>query len=118
MGHRQSATLLSRTKDLDKAYVEKIRSKLQAAGVDPFDLSIIKQSKCPEVSAEDSKVNVDINPNTFSSQNIGGWVRKAGEKIGDGVEWAVGKGKQIVSRVSSYSGEESAENRSGKMWMP
>jgi apolipoprotein D and lipocalin family protein len=115
VGHRQSATILSRTKDLDKAYVDKIRSRLQNSLVDPFDLSIINQNSCPEV--KDAKVNVDINPNTFSSQNIGSWVRKAGEKIGDGVEWTIEKTKNIASRFNSKDSGESVE-RSGKMWMP
>lgn len=117
--HRQSATILSRTKDLDKAYVDKIRTRLQSYGVDPFDLSIINQSNCPSLTQE-TKINVDITPDTFSSQNIGSWVRKAGEKIGDGVEWTVDKAKKVYKKVS---GDDSPD-RSGKLteekpiWMP
>lgn len=59
--HRQSATILSRTKDIDRAYIEKIRSRLQNYGVNPFDLSIINQSNCPKLS-DDPKINVEINP--------------------------------------------------------
>jgi apolipoprotein D and lipocalin family protein len=121
ISHRQSATILSRTKDMDKAYIDKIRTRLQSQGVDPFDLSIVNQSNCPTMGGE-SRVNVDITPETFSSQNIGNWVRKAGEKIGDAVEWTVDKSKTIYKKVSG--GDESNE-RSGKLtesekpaWMP
>lgn len=110
--HRQSATILSRTKDIDRAYVDKIRSRLTGYGVNVFDLSIINQSNCKMVN--DPKINVEINPETFSSQNIGSWVRKAGEKIGDGVEWTVDKTKKIYKSVTRDSGESISE-RSGKV---
>lgn len=117
VGHRQSATILSRTKDLDKAYIDKLRTRLQNSGVDPFDLSIIKQANCPNVNQE-TKINVDIDPNTFSAQNIGSWVRKAGEKIGDGVEWTIEKSKNLYDKVKG--GEErqktvSMTSRSGRI---
>lgn len=121
ISHRQSATILSRNKDMDKAYVDKIRSRLQSYGVDPFDLSIINQSNCPSLS-RDTKINVDITPDTFSSQNIGSWVRKAGEKIGDGVEWTVEKTKTLYKKVS---GSDDSHERSSRLtesekpvWMP
>lgn len=110
-GHRQSATILSRTKDLDKAYIDKLRTRLQNSGVDPFDLSIIKQTSCPNVNQE-TKINVDIDPQTFSAQNIGSWVRKAGEKIGDGVEWTIEKTKNIYTKVRG-SDEKPITARSG-----
>jgi len=122
VAHRQSATILSRTKDMDRAYVDKIRARLQSYGVNAFDLSIINQNNCPTL-AQDTKINVDINPETFSSQNIGNWVRKAGQKIGDGVEWTVEKAKGIYRTASG--GSESISERSAKMtetekpiWMP
>lgn len=123
VGHRQSATILSRTKDMDKAYVEKIRTRLNSYGVDAFDLSIISQSNCPSAGV-DSKINVEINPETFSSQNIGSWVRKAGEKIGDGVEWTVDKAKTLYKKVngdsSPNSGDRSAkvQETEKSIWMP
>lgn len=123
VGHRQSATILSRTKDMDRAYIEKIRTRLNSYGVDAFDLSIVSQSNCPAVSGE-SRINVEINPETFSSQNIGSWVRKAGEKIGDGVEWTVDKAKTIYKKVNGDSSPNSGD-RSAKIqetekaiWMP
>uniref|UniRef100_A0A146KUD1 Apolipoprotein D n=1 Tax=Lygus hesperus TaxID=30085 RepID=A0A146KUD1_LYGHE len=85
--NRRSATILSRTKTLEKVVVDKIRNRMSMFGVNPFDLSIIDQSKCPG-AADETNVDVNINPETFSSQNIAGVVRKAGEKIGDGIEVA------------------------------
>jgi apolipoprotein D and lipocalin family protein len=123
IGHRQSATILSRTKDMDRAYIDKIRTRMNSYGVDAFDLSIISQSSCPSAGGE-AKVNVDITPETFSSQNIGSWVRKAGEKIGDGVEWTVDKAKTIYKKVSGdsspNSGDRSAKLEEGEkpIWMP
>lgn len=117
--HRQSATILSRTKDMDKAYVDKIRTRLQSSGVDPFDLSIINQSNCPSL-AQETKINVDITPDTFSSQNIGSWVRKAGEKIGDGVEWTVDKAKKVYTKVTGSSTNERSSKLTEEkpIWMP
>ena len=123
VAHRQSATILSRTKDMDKAYIDKIRSRLNGYGVDPFDLSIVNQGNCPSLGGE-TKINVDITPETFSAQNIGSWVKKAGDKIGDGVEWTVDKAKKIYSKVSGGS-EDTITQRAGKLteaekpiWMP
>lgn len=113
ISHRQSATILSRTKDMDRAYIDKIRTRLNNYGVDAFDLSIINQSNCPTITGE-TKVNIEINPETFSSQNIGSWVRKAGEKIGDGVEWTVDKAKTIYKKVSGDSSPNSGD-RSAKL---
>lgn len=59
--HRQSATILSRTKDIDRSYVEKIRNRLQAAGINIFDLSIINQSNCPKLQ-DDARINIEIDP--------------------------------------------------------
>lgn len=49
--------------------------------MDPYELSLIDQSNCPGY-AEETNVNININDDTFSPQNIAGVVRKAGEKIG------------------------------------
>lgn len=61
--------------------------------IDPFDLSIINQTGCPKVAGEGYVI--DINPDTFSASNIGSVFRKAGEKIGDGVEWTIDAGKKV-----------------------
>ncbi|XP_058065377.1 apolipoprotein D-like [Anopheles bellator] len=94
-GHRQSATLLSRTRDLDKIYVDKIRSRLGSYAVDPFDLSIVNQTGCPKEG--EAGWNIHIDPDTFSTRNIANAFRKAGEAIGDGFEAAVNAGKKLYN---------------------
>lgn len=93
--HRRSATLLSRTRSLDKIYLDKLRSRLASFSVDPFDLSLINQTGCPKIQEEDKGWNIDINPETFSAHNVAQTVRKAGEKIGDGVEVAINASKKV-----------------------
>ncbi|XP_055599275.1 apolipoprotein D-like [Uranotaenia lowii] len=105
-GHRQSATILSRTRDLDKIYVDKIRNRLASFSVDPFDLSIINQTGCPKEG--EAGYNIHIDTNTFSAKNIASVFRKAGEKIGDGFEAAVNAGKKIYNQYSE-SGSTSSE---------
>ncbi|CAG5024496.1 unnamed protein product [Parnassius apollo] len=98
--HRRSATILSRTKELDKMYVDKMRTKLASFGVDPYDLSIITQNGCPKHPNGTEGVNININPNTFSSHNIGEAVRKTGGVIADGVEYVVEAGKKVYHKVT------------------
>lgn len=99
--HRRSATILSRTKDLDKVFVDKMRTKLSSYGVDPYDLSIISQSNCPNHPGSVNGVNININPDTFSSHNIGEAVRKTGGVIADGVEYVVDAGKKVYNKVTN-----------------
>ncbi|XP_068623489.1 apolipoprotein D-like [Battus philenor] len=98
--HRRSATILSRTKELDKMFVDKMRSKMAAFGVDPYDLSIISQKDCPKHPNGTEGVNIEINPDTFSSHNIGEAVRKTGVVIADGVEYVVEAGKKVYHKVT------------------
>ncbi|RZC33917.1 apolipoprotein D [Asbolus verrucosus] len=102
--HRQSATILSREKTLDQMYVDKIRSKLSAANIDPFDLSIINQKGCPKEGENGTNINID--PDTFSAQSVAGVFRKAGEKIGDGVEYIAGGAKKIYHKVADSAEEK------------
>lgn len=100
--NRRSATILSRTKELDKMYVDKIRTKLSSYGIDPYDLSIISQTECPKhPDGSTEGVNINIDPNTFSSHNIGEAVRKTGGAIADGVEYVVEAGKKVYHKVAS-----------------
>ncbi|RVE53973.1 hypothetical protein evm_001376 [Chilo suppressalis] len=98
--HRRSATILSRSKELDRMFVDKMRTKLSSFGVDPYDLSIISQSGCPQ-HANGTGVNINIDPDTFSSHNIGEAVRKTGGAIADGVEYVVEAGKKVYHKVAS-----------------
>ncbi|CAB3220644.1 unnamed protein product [Arctia plantaginis] len=99
--HRRSATILSRTKELDRIYLEKMRNKLSSFGVDPYDLSIISQNDCPKHLNGTEGVNINIHPETFSSHNIGEAVRKTGGAIADGVEYVVEAGKTVYHKVAS-----------------
>lgn len=76
-----------------------MRQRLTSFNVDPFDLSIINQSDCPKDASEG--YNIHIDPDTFSAANVANVFRKAGEKIGDGVEWTIGAGKKVGSIASS-----------------
>lgn len=72
-----------------------MRTRLASANVDPFDLSIISQADCPKYKEEEKGYSISIDDNTFSAQNIGSVVRKAGEKLGDGVEWTIDATKKV-----------------------
>jgi len=50
-------------------------------------------------------MRVEINDQTFSSQNIGQAVRKVGSKIGDGVEYVIEGGKKVYKSVKSSETE-------------
>ncbi|PSN46512.1 hypothetical protein C0J52_09036 [Blattella germanica] len=100
--HRQSASILSRKPTLDKMYTDKIRARLTSYGIDPFDLSIIEHSCSPP---DDETLDININPTTFTAGSIAGVVRKAGEKLGDGIEYAAGGASSIYNR---FYGKESS----------
>lgn len=72
-----------------------MRTRLGSFNVDPYDLSIINQTGCPKDAADG--YNIHIDPETFSSANIGSAVRKVGSKIGDGVEWTLEASKKVVN---------------------
>ncbi|XP_025837316.1 apolipoprotein D isoform X2 [Agrilus planipennis] len=101
---RESATILSRRRTLDKMYIDKIRSKLSSYGVDPFELSPISQENCPKNLTEG--VNINIDDDTFSAHSIANTFRKAGEKIGDGFEYVANGAKKVFGKGSNNSGEK------------
>lgn len=72
-----------------------MRTRLSSFGVDPYDLSIVSQAGCPKDA--DQGYNIHIDPDTFSAANIANVVRKAGEKLGDGVEWTLETSKKVGS---------------------
>lgn len=45
-------------------------------------------------------MDINIDPNTFTSENLGNVVRKAGEKIGDGVQWVTQTGSQVYHKLT------------------
>lgn len=107
--HRQSATILSRTRTLDKMYIDKIRLRLSSSQIDPFELSLISQKDCPRDLADG--YNININDETISAKAAAGVIRKAGEKIGDGVEYLSGKTKEVYHKVADKAEDMTEKGR-------
>lgn len=61
-------------------------------------------------------MRVEINDQTFSSQNIGQAVRKVGSKIGDGVEYVIEGGKKLYKMASGSETKGIPESEAE--WMP
>lgn len=104
--NRQSATLLSRHKEMDQEYLNKLRYQLTNFGVDPFELSIVSQSDCPKGN---NTLDINVNPGTFSAENLGNVVRKAGEKIGDGVQWVASAGSKVYHKLAGSEDKSSGK---------
>lgn len=87
---------------------------MSSFNVDPYTLSIINQKKCPKDAEEG--VNIGIDSDTFSPKTIAGVVRKAGEKIGDGVEYIANGAKNIYHKYSDDDDSKEGGNteRSGR----
>lgn len=98
--NRQSATILSRTKTLDKMYVDKVRQRLSSFGINPYELSVIEQAGCPNDENKPG-VNINIDDQTLTPGSIAGVVRTAGDKLGDGVEYAANGAKKIYNTISA-----------------
>ncbi|KAF5284618.1 hypothetical protein FQA39_LY16976 [Lamprigera yunnana] len=103
IGHRDSVTILSRTRTLDPVYIDKIRSKLTSSNINPF-ISIISQKNCPKHKDNDSGLNININDETISTKAVAGVVREAGKKIGDGIEYVAAGAKRVYNNLSEDKG--------------
>lgn len=79
---------------------------MSSYNIDPFDLSIITQTDCPKTQ---NGVNIGIDSDTFSAHSIAGVVRKAGEKIGDGIEYVAGGAKKLYQNVAAEVKEETTD---------
>ncbi|XP_023716673.1 apolipoprotein D [Cryptotermes secundus] len=106
--HRQSASILSRSPRLDKIYVDKIRNRLRDYGVDPYDLSLIEHSCNPP---DEDTLDININPTTFTAGSVAGVVRKAGEKLGDGIEAAADGASSLYNRFHGSSNSNASVRR-------
>lgn len=93
-GNRKSISILSRTNTLDDTYLDKIKYKLVTFNINPDALSAINQMDCKEA---DDGHNITITNNTFTAQNAAGIIRKAGDKLGDGVEYVAEKAKEVYN---------------------
>lgn len=98
---------------------------MSSYNIDPFELSIISQKNCPKNST--GGVNIDIDPDTFSAHSVAGVVKKAGEKIGDGIEYVAGGAKKVYDKVTDNEKEQlqdPKDRRNNKMtdpqaeWLP
>ncbi|XP_022902741.1 apolipoprotein D-like [Onthophagus taurus] len=120
LSNRQSVSILSRKKVLDKLYLDKIQQRMSSFGVNPYDLSIINQNDC--------KKNIDgynwnVDDDTFSVKSVAGVIRKAGEKIGDGFEYVAEGAKKLINKGGDET--KQVERRVGQVaidpdaeWIP
>ncbi|KAB0791075.1 hypothetical protein PPYR_02875 [Photinus pyralis] len=115
IGHRDSVTILSRTRTLDQMFIDKIRSRLIAHNINPFEMSIISQQNCPK---QPGGVNININDETISTKAVAEVVRKAGEKIGDGIEYAVQGAKRVYSHLSHDEEGVGGKIKDGAEYIP
>ncbi|VVC35840.1 Hypothetical protein CINCED_3A020595 [Cinara cedri] len=113
-GNRHSVTILSRSRTLDKPYLDKVRNRIASSNINPFDLTIIDQNNCSKLN---ETMYVEINQKTFSSKNIGHTVRKIGSKIGDGVEYVIEGGKKLLKKTSLGSETRGVPDAEAE-WMP
>lgn len=80
--------------------------RLSSYNIDPFELSIISQNDCPR---SPDGVNVNIDDETFSTKTVAGVFRKAGEKIGDGIEYVAGGAKKAYEKITDDDKKEKVE---------
>ncbi|XP_045466228.1 apolipoprotein D-like [Harmonia axyridis] len=97
--NRQSATILSRDKVLDKDLLIKLRDILSENEIDPHDLSIISQANCPKLNNESHVI--DIDDETLSAKTAGNVIRGTGNAIASGAEFAVEGVGTIINKVRS-----------------
>ncbi|XP_044739219.1 apolipoprotein D-like [Chrysoperla carnea] len=88
--HRQSTTILSRTKEIDSDRLNQILDLMKKYGINPYDLSIIPQTNCPNYfnGTENNLVNIKIDDQTFTAKSAANVIRKVGYKLGDGIEFS------------------------------
>ena len=115
IGHRDSVTILSRTRSLDQMYIDKIRSRLTSSNISPFDLSIIKQQNCPK---QPGGINININDETISTKAVAGVIRTTGEKIGDGIEYVAQGAKRVYTHLSHDDESTGGKIRDGAEYLP
>ncbi|KAI4454552.1 apolipoprotein d [Holotrichia oblita] len=107
-GNRKSVSILSRKRTLDNVILEGIQNKLKSFSLNPKELSIISQEDCTK---KEGGHDITITNDTFTAKNAAGLVRKAGEKLGDGIESAAAGAKKIYNR---YNGDDSDSDDTAK----
>ncbi|XP_050436558.1 uncharacterized protein LOC126843224 [Adelges cooleyi] len=91
-GHKHSITILSRSKVLDKTYLNKMHNLMASVNVSPYDLSIVDQSNCNHL---DENISLEANDQQFNPKNM-----IAGTKAGENLGQAVGDKKVHISMNS------------------
>lgn len=86
-----------------------MRSKLQSMNISPYELSIISQNDCPKNTTEGYNINIDSD--TFTAQSAASAVRKAGEKLGDGLEYIASGAKKVYHKVTDSKEERDSNHR-------
>ncbi|KAJ8968904.1 hypothetical protein NQ314_002045 [Rhamnusium bicolor] len=80
-------------------------------------IELICQSNCPKDLYEG--YNININDDTISAHAAADVIRKAGDKIGDGVEYLSGKAKDVYHKVSDNTVKPSRQTEdSAAEWLP
>ena len=85
-----------------------IRNRLRDYCVDPYDLSLIEHSCNPP---DEDTLDININPTTFTAGSVAGVVRKAGEKLGDGIEAAADGASSLYNRFHGSSNSNASVRR-------
>lgn len=80
-----------------------MHDQLASFGVDPETLSTIRQKSCPKLH-EKVGLNINIDSNTLSTDNVADMVRKFHEKFA-GVESVIGGARKIFNRFGKLEGE-------------
>ena len=73
-----------------------MQEQLADFGVNPETLSTIRQKNCPKLH-EKAGLNINIDSETFSTDNVADMVRKFHEKFA-GVESVIGGARKIFNR--------------------
>lgn len=104
--HRHSATILSRTPNMDSIYLDKLRNRLASFNVNPFDLTQINQTNC---NLNDKDFTIDINETTLSKDNIKNTLKNGFNSVVDGAKHVYNSLKGKNSKSSATSNHREVE---------
>lgn len=71
-----------------------VRDLVAPSNVNPYDMSIIDQTKCSNVSS----IRWEMSEKTFSPENISATLRSLGSKVVDGIEYLI----KVYMKVHKY----------------
>ena len=104
-----------------------MQDQLADMGVNPEHLSTINHNKCPKLN-DKGVFNININKETFSSDNIADMVRKMHDRF-EGVEKVIGGARTLYTRfgqledishakLTREDSDEEREEDQDDIWMP